>query len=190
MSDAPLHAHTLTEARLYLKVAECLVCGHGPLRRVDSFPAASAGIRRFTVKIACTRCRGEWDQSFDIAERTQRGTEPELSTINPTDDPSRVLDVGQWLVLASMIKEEAARESNKAHARSLRLDAERCLEEALKFYTDEGNDLPPPEALFCRTSRERFRESPERFSRHRIIGQMARLPHAYRDETPGHESAG
>jgi hypothetical protein len=75
-----------------------------------------------------------------------------------------------------MIIEAATRETDKTQARHLGIEAAQCLEEALKFYDDVGNDLPPPEAFFTEVSRERFRDAPEQFSKRRLIGLRAKLP--------------
>jgi hypothetical protein len=100
----------------------------------------------------------------------------QAAVVNPTDEPSRILDVGQWIVLFRMITERAAREIDKIQARHLGIEAAQCLEEALKFYDDVDNDLPPQEALFTEASRTRFRKAPEQFSRRRLIDLRAKLP--------------
>jgi hypothetical protein len=56
------------------------------------------------------------------------------------------------------------------------MDAAQCLREALKFYDDEDNDLPPRNALFHEASRRRFWDHPEEFSRQRLLNALSRLP--------------
>ena len=179
MSNAPLHAHTLNEARLYLRVVDCRTCGRGPLRsdKIASVQGKRSSLHE--TNVSCTACGAQWVQVFDIANAGAANTDATM--INPTGEPSRILDVGQWLVLSSMMMEEIGRETNKAAARTLGLNAAQCLDEALKFYTDEENDLPAPEAFYCKTSRERFRQSPDQWSRQRIVGMRAKLPHTYTD---------
>jgi hypothetical protein len=98
------------------------------------------------------------------------------NVINPTDAPSSLLDVGQWLSLHSMMVALADRSHDRTEVRLLLLDARACLEEALKFYSDAGNDLPPDEALFAPSSRARRRAHPEQFSRRRLLALASRLP--------------
>ena len=99
-----------------------------------------------------------------------------MTPINATDQPSRIIDVAQWLTLAHVIAEAASRETEKTHARQLGIDAAQCLSEALKFYDEPENDLPPAEAFFHDASRRRFRENPEEFSRQRVLDMRSRLP--------------
>ena len=106
-----------------------------------------------------------------------RGTHAEEpAVVNPTDEPSRILDVGQWIMLSRMLLEAGSKEAEKGRARRLGIEAAQCLEEALKFYDELDNDLPPPEALFDDASRERFRDAPEQFSRRRLIELRSKLP--------------
>lgn len=104
-------------------------------------------------------------------------TESESAVIvNPTDERSQIIDVGQWIVLFRMISEAAGGEADKSRARRLGIEAAQCLEEALKFYDELDNDLPPPEALFHNASRERFHRAPEQFSKRRLIELHSKLP--------------
>lgn len=103
-------------------------------------------------------------------------TQTSSSVINPTDDSSRIIDIGQWLTLARMFTERSRNEPRRVEARSLALQAADCLREALKFYDDPDNDLPPDHAIFTDTSRRRFREAPQQFSRERILGELRKLP--------------
>lgn len=56
------------------------------------------------------------------------------------------------------------------------MEAAACLEQALLMYDDPQNDLPPAHALFHETTRQRFRDNPELFSRQRLINKRAALP--------------
>ena len=79
-------------------------------------------------------------------------------------------------MLHEMYAESARREKNRAQTRRLNLKAACCLEEALKFYDEVGNDLPPSEGFFHEATRRRFRQNPERFSRRRLLDLRAGLP--------------
>ncbi len=135
---------------------------------------------RVSMTLTCAACGADQTLLFELQGHVDSKTASSVSPINPTDECSRILDVGQWIVLARMLMEESAREPDRAGARSLGMQAVACLDEALKFYDDPDNDLPPPEALFCETSLARFHESPEQFSKQRLVSMQAKLPHAYR----------
>jgi hypothetical protein len=113
---------------------------------------------------------------FDVSRcpRGDNGEPTNTSQINATDEPSRILDVGQWLVLFQVILTAASKEPDRIEARRLGYEAAQCLEEALKFYAD--NDAPPADALFTPRSRRRFEQNPESFSRGRLIDMRSKLP--------------
>ena len=193
MSSAPLQAHSIVEVQLYLKVAACDCCGKGPLRCDDPIgkPTLSVGDLGSpdppaALDLSCMACGATWLQPIELVRPpTSDGSKDSsiekvgLPTINPTSEPSHIIDLGQWLVLVSLLTDEAGRETDRGRARELGISAARCLDEALKFYTDAENDLPPPEAFFHETSRERFHDSPEKFSRQRIAGMKSKLPSPY-----------
>ncbi len=181
MPDEPLIAHSLAEAYLYLMATPCALCGHGPLTGSDAQPLGDtterdAMGRPWRITATCGACRSVTTVAFLLPDDSERDEEGETATINATEEPSRILDVGQWIVLFRMIIEVASRETDKTQARHLGIEAAQCLEEALKFYDDLDNDLPPPEALFADVSRERFRDAPEQFSKRRLIDLRAKLP--------------
>ena len=94
--------------------------------------------------------------------------------INLTDRPSRLIDLAQWLGLFYHFLETADRQSAPADIRKMGFYAALCLEEALKFYSD--NELPPESAFFTPTSQEAFRQHPEKFARQRLKDMRGRLP--------------
>jgi hypothetical protein len=104
------------------------------------------------------------------------GASDEGTNLNPTEEPSHILDVGQWIMLFRLFEQQAAGAPSKVEARVLNLKAGACLNEALKFYEEDDNDLPPGSAMFTDSTRRRFREAPEQFSRRRLIGLRATLP--------------
>ena len=194
MNDEPLVAHSLAEAYLYLKATPCASCGRGPLEASDAPPADAQDKEEdltVTLTVTCGACQSVATRTFQLPGRVacpsrrrrhggatlDHATESESAVIvNPTDEPSQILDVGQWIVLFRMISEAAGREADKSRARRLGIEAAQCLEEALKFYDELDNDLPPPEAFFHNASRERFRRAPEQFSKRRLIELHSKLP--------------
>ena len=176
MTDAPLITHSLAEAYLYFQATPCPTCGKGPLQGSDPQSLRTRGEDVLvTIDATCRSCRGTAKTTFQVPE-TRMSDEEEADVINNTEEASRILDVAQWITLSFVINESAARETDRVRARQLGLGASQCLEEALKFYDDADNDLPPPEALFHDSSRRRLRDHPEEFSKRRLINRRAKLP--------------
>jgi hypothetical protein len=198
----PLYAHSWAEAYLYLKVTFCPSCSQGPWE-VAAEPPAQAG---HCLLARCTRCGRKVEFAFCDEQAVPEGAAdsnglpqppaastatPEATTweasagqaeredevINPTDRPSRILDVGQWLSLLHHLLENATQAiaSDKKQTRRHAYQAAMCLEEALKFYTEQS-DLPPPSAFFVQPSREAFERVPERFTRQRLLDMRSKLP--------------
>lgn len=180
MSADPLIAHSLGEVHLYLMVTPCPGCGQGPLveKRAtsDDDQARETSELVAVVEVVCRTCKFSHSFVFTIRDGSDADQPANASPINPGDGPSRMIDVGQWITLSGMIAESAAAEADKLRARMLKIEASHCLGEALKFYDDPDNDLPPPEAFFCEPSQARFREAPSRFSRRRLIDLRATFP--------------
>ena len=177
MSEQPLVAHSLAEVYLYLMATPCAGCGRGPLRGGEARASGDADDKAtVVVDVTCEACNSASAMSFRLPGGLDPGSGQDPPNVNPTEEPSRILDVGQWLVLFQLLVEEAGQEGNKQRARRLGLEAAQCIEEALRFYDDADNDLPPDEAFFCLASRTRFREAPDQFSRQRLIGLRGKLP--------------
>jgi hypothetical protein len=184
--DEPLPAFTRNEVWCYLRVTPCPSCGHGPweVQREDADGRALALLCR------CRKCGREMRLDFTAAcDQPDAGAAAEV--LNPTDEPSRIIDLAQWVGLFHRLVEQAARDASKTHARRAGLQAALCLAEALKFHV-AGQDEPPETAFFNETTRRAFREHPERFSHSRLRELQGRLPalhvmaaHVDRDERRG-----
>ncbi len=206
MSDESLVVHSLAEAYLYLMATPCCSCGRGPLKGADSQRVAGAEPRgvwdrlsslsldrlesrshrlkpaaHWQIEVTCAACQSDTTLVFQLQGFAEAAPGPEAgetAVVNPTDEPSHIVDVGQWIMLFRMITEAASKETDKTQARHLGIEAAQCLEEALKFYDEVDNDLPPPEAVFTDASRERFRKVPQQFSKRRLIDLRSKLPSA------------
>ena len=177
MPDKALPAHSLAEAHLYLMATACPSCGKGPLtgsepRLVGETPREAL----VAIDVTCGSCQNPTTMTFQLSERPSDADGQTAAVISSASEPSRILDVGQWILLFRIITEAAGKEIDRTRVRRLGLEAAQCLEEALKFYDDLDNDLPPPEALFNDASRERFQSHPEQFSKRRLIELRSRLP--------------
>jgi hypothetical protein len=177
MSDAPLVAHSLAEAYLYILATSCASCGCGPLRGGEAELANDVGdAGAVSIAATCGSCQGLTRLRFRLPTPPESIPAQQAPVVNPTDEPSRILDVAQWLTLFRMLTETADHEASKSEARQLALEAAQCLDEALKFYDDADNDLPPVEAFFGKDLRARFKAHPEQFSRRRLLHLRSKLP--------------
>ncbi|MGQ9648897.1 MAG: hypothetical protein ACUVXJ_02180 [Phycisphaerae bacterium] len=190
MSDAGavLIPHSLAEARLYVKTQRCASCGEGPLVISREAPSYDAAAHRLTVTVVCDECGQAARIAFCVREIERRGPvlsmlgelrdisrQPAAQVINPTRRPSRMIDVAGWVMLYTMLTEEARTESLKstsmekrAAVRRMRIEAAQCLDEALKFF-NEDSDLPPREAFFTKESYRHFLDRPDLYTRQRLI---------------------
>ena len=177
MPDSQLVARSIAEAHLYLMVTPCAACNQGPLRGGGGeWHRGRDGEAVLSMSVECAACRATTTQTFTLPNEDDADVGTEGSVINPTDEPSHIIDVAQWLTLFRMLTEAAGKEPDKIRARQFGIEAAQCLEEALKFYDEADNDLPPPEALFHASSREHFEKNPEHFSRQRLINLRSKLP--------------
>lgn len=176
MPTAPLVAHSLAEAYLYLMATPCAACEKGPLKGSDAQRVGHGADLVVRMNVTCSGCGAATALAFRLPQDLGTDDHGGTTVVNPTDDPSCIVDVAQWVTLSRVIAEAAGKETDKVQARHLGLEATLCLEEALKFYDNEDNDLPSPAAFFHDASRRRFREHPEQFSRQRLLSLRGKLP--------------
>jgi hypothetical protein len=168
----PLKAHTPAEVDYYLMVTACGECNHGPWR-IESSERDTRDARLLRVQACCAGCGAGRAFSFHCDGDSQQLGE-HVEQVNLTDEPSRIIDLSQWLSLFCMLIESAAAKSDKVAARSKGFQAALCLTEALKFYGDD--ELPDESAFFTDETRAVFREHPEKFARQRLRDMQAKLP--------------
>jgi len=178
MPESPLAAHSLAEAHLYAMVSRCASCGKGSFRATETKRLSEPGAVPvlLSMPLECVVCGTSRNAVFQLAASPVAQNPEAGAVVNPTDEPSRILDVGQWITLFQMITEAASKQLDKKEIRHLGLEAALCLEEALRFYDDLENDLPPPNAIFNEVSRQTFRNHPELFSKTRLIKLRQKLP--------------
>ena len=174
MTPRPLQAHSLAEIQLYLMATPCDACRRGPLQRCD--PWAPLEAAEFTLTARCAACGQERELTFALpADRPPDDPGALYPIVNPTDEPSCILDVGQWIVLFRVILAAAAKEKDKIEARRLGYEAAQCLEEAIRFYGAE-DELPGDDAIFTDATRDRRRDHPELFAKRHLVEMRAKLP--------------
>ena len=172
----PLQAKTFNEVRYYLMVTSCRSCGRGPLKldtaRQRPEPGQPPGA--MTVEGHCGHCGERFSVQFSCQYDLPLSG-PEADCINPSGEPSAIVDLSQWISLFYLLLETAASEQSKPATRRAGFMAALCLAEALKFY--EGDDeLPPAAAFFSEATAEIFRQHPERFARQKLLDMRAKLP--------------
>ena len=171
MTDAALAAHSLAEAYVYLAASPCVQCGRGPVIGTDTRTLHDQNVR---LDSTCSSCGFESSNAFLLdPQPTHDADETEL---NGANEPSRIIDVGQWMTLYQVIMDATESRTDKVFVRELKLHAAQCIAEALKFYDDPDSDLPPPEACFHESTRRRFRDAPQQFAKDRLTQLRAALP--------------
>lgn len=174
----PPRAHSQSEACLYLKVAACAACSQGPMElqgRPEAQPGPSGGpttLGRLAAR--CAHCGAQREFVF-VWPEAPAGAGASDGPINPTSEPSEIIDAAQWLSLHYLLVESADRAADKGEKRRLISQAAQCLEEALRFYT-EDDELPPQSAFSAASSRQAFAEHPEKFARQTLRDMRAKLP--------------
>jgi len=173
----PLQAHGLVEAHLYLKVTPCPDCARGPLEVEPAAAPEDAPAQPPRVRILharCHHCGARRELAFQLAAAAD-DRQAWLEPINPTDQPSEIIDLGQWVSLYYLLLEETQRAGQSPEGSRLAFREAQCLDEALKFYSSD-DELPPPTAFFTASSRQAFAEHPESFARQRLRDLRSRLP--------------
>jgi hypothetical protein len=169
-----LTAHTVNEARCYLMVQPCPACGKGPWE-LKSQPTLNPQTRRCLIAASCRSCGHESEFDFAVEqELPPRGVQSQ--GINLSDEPSKLIDLAQWLSLFHLLVETAAGAAATDIPESRRgsYQAALCLSEALKFYGD--NEIPPESAFFSPAGLAVFRRHPEKFARQRLRDMQCKLP--------------
>lgn len=167
--DEPLPAHSPGELRYYLMVTRCSSCSKGPWTIEEDRPEQGG---REIVRAHCNHC-GHVKTFRFICEQSD-GDKNQAELINPTDNPSRIIDLSQWLSLFYMLLESASSEKSAVTARLLGYRSALCLDEAIKFYADD--ELPPTSAFFSEQTLAIFQEHPEKFARQKLRDMQGKLP--------------
>jgi hypothetical protein len=169
--DAPPIASTLAEIDASFLVRPCPACAQGPwqVTRPESLAHPGTPVE---VEATCRHCGHREQFTFRVANPM----DPDLPwQVNPTDEPSRLIDLAGWMGLFYGFLERASRAGDKAESRRLGYKAAVCLAEALKFYGPD-DELPGPEAFFTDSGAEAYRRHTEKFARQKLRDMQARLP--------------
>ena len=169
--EEPLQAHTVNEAHYYLMVTACRECSKGPWTIESPDEPQPDGTR--TLRAKCKSCQALREFRF-ACEHEVPASGPEAEMINPGDEPSRIIDLGQWMSLFYLMVESAAKAPSRPETRRMGYRAALCLAEAMKFYGQQ--ETPPATALFSEAGKRAFREHPDSYARGHLRDLQARLP--------------
>lgn len=141
----------------------CATCGqHG-------FSGASAVVlvdgllcSRYTGD--CTRCGTPREFLFTLPEEIRLPVERDI--VFGGDEPSELLDPGEWLMVADRAASAASSGDQESDREDVALAAA-ALDEVLKF-VPEGAEEVPVDAFRSDTGREMYAREPGRFRRNRL----------------------
>ncbi len=169
----PLSAHSILEAHLHVMLQVCPKCDAGPLEVAGQNTEEHHIDDVIRLDCACPQCREKAVYRFRIDSRWAAVSDP--PTINPTDEPSKLIDVAQWLTLYHILIARSKEASDRTASRGEAYQAALCIAEALKFY-ESDNDLPPAPAFFSDQARAQARAHPAFFARDKLLSLQSGLP--------------
>lgn len=169
-SAEAVRVHSVQEEYFFLMLHPCS-CG-GPWRHDPTAAEPIAG-EVHKIDVACHLCKQTRSLVFQLPPAG--GGKAPVRQVNPTAEPSKAIDVAEWLDLAQFYLGRIGRLKDGAERSQSLLDARQCLEEALKFY-GPGDDGPPPSALWSETSRRKAVASAAAFRRAKLEEMIARMP--------------
>jgi hypothetical protein len=163
-------SRTSAEAHLYMDLHGCS-CGRGGFDRGSEVVALDDGdlARRYTG--ACAGCGTPREFVFRLP--TEATMPPAGRVSFGGDEPSQLIDPGEWLSIADGYAAQAPADPAGLTPEQVRrgraaLDrAAAALDEVLKF-VPEGADAVPADAFFSDRGREAFAGEPGRFRRDRL----------------------
>jgi len=170
-SDDPVHVHGIQEEYFYLMVHRC-VCGGAWQTDAQEVEEDESCVLH-EMAATCFTCGAR--RTFRFRLDAHRGSGGPIRQVNPTADPSRALDVAEWMDLAKFYLGRIERLTEPVQKAQSLLDARQCLEEALKFYGPR-DDAPPASALWSDGSRRKAAGQAETFRRATIEAMLDRLP--------------
>jgi len=171
--EGAVSVHSAQEEYFYLMVHPC-PCGGPWIGQSQHVEKTTPGLRHH-VTARCARCSTERTFPFDLVSAAGATAPTAVREINPTDEPSRALDVAEWMHLARFYLERIERLQDAVSRAQSLLDARQCLEEAMKFY-GPGDDAPPAGALWSDASRKRVAEHPDAYRRSSLVAMLDRMP--------------
>ena len=169
--ETAVHVHSVQEEYFYLMVHHC-ACG-GPWHTESQQVDETGAHLRHRVEGQCFKCKAR--RTFLFSIDSQANSKGPVRQVNPTAEPSRALDVAQWMDLAQFYLGRIDRLKTPVEKAQSLLDARQCIEEALKFY-GPGDDAPPPTALWSDAWRKKAAAQSENFRRAALAAMLEKIP--------------
>ena len=169
--EAAVHVHSVQEEYFYLMVHRC-ACG-GPWQTESQQVDESPHRLVHRVEAQCFKCKARRTLHFVLD--SHGGPKGPVRQVNPTADPSRALDVAEWMDLAQFYLGRIDRLKDPVERTQSLLDARQCLEEAMKFY-GPSDEVPPASALWSEAGRAKASARPDTFRREAIAAMLQRIP--------------
>lgn len=170
-------ARTHDEAQMYLDLHPCERCGSIDVAWADTVIDDNGSPARRYAGV-CGDCGAAREYVFAMPEQIPRPG-PFDVVLFGGPEPSRLLDPGEWLLVADLCAQAAAvppgEEPDDEARRSLAV-AIAAMEEIIKFLPDEADEVP--ERVFSSVrGRTVYHQEPGRFRR----GRLYRVRNSYRD---------
>lgn len=163
----PLLARTNEEAHLYLELHPCACGGDDAARDSAVRLEGDQWMVRYTC--ICARCGRSREVTFRQPESQAR---PAAGGWSVGDQPSELLDAGEWLWVSDMFagapaSTDGLSPEEAAQAREDLAAAGGALDEVVKFLPAEADEVPAA-AFWTDRGREVWQAEPGRFRRERL----------------------
>jgi hypothetical protein len=169
--ETAVHVHSVQEEYFYLMVHHC-ACG-GPWLTESQQIEENGAHTHHRIEAHCFKCQAR--QTFLFTIDSQAGSKEPVRQVNQTAEPSRAIDVVEWMNLAQFYLGRIEHLKEAVEKAQSLLDARQCVEEALKFYGPDA-DAPPPAALWSDASRKKAAARRENFRRATLVAMLEKIP--------------
>ena len=169
--ETAVHVHGVQEEYFYLMVHHC-ACG-GPWLTESQHVEENGAHPHHRIETHCFKCKAR--RTFLFTIDSQAGSKEPVRQVNQTAEPSRAIDVVEWMNLAQFYLGRIEHLKEAVEKAQSLLDARQCVEEALKFYGPDA-DAPPPAALWSDASRRKAAAQPGNFRRAAMVAMLEKIP--------------
>ena len=169
--ETAVHVHGVQEEYFYLMVHHC-ACG-GPWLTESQHVEENVVHPHHRIETHCFKCQTR--RTFLFTIDSQANSKEPVRQVNQTAEPSRAIDVVEWMNLAQFYLGRIEHLKEAVEKAQSLLDARQCVEEALKFYGPDA-DAPPPAALWSDASRRKAAAQPGNFRRAAMVAMLEKIP--------------
>lgn len=166
-------ARTRDEAHLYMDLHGCPQCGNVDVVWAEGLVDVE-GVAGRRYDGVCPGCGVRREFVFALPERPTPPRPGQQVTFGAQDEPSTLLDAGQWLAIADMMALAAGLAVPAPERQESLAIAVACVDEVLKFLP-EGAEEPPASAFRSGDGRAERDRDPGRFRRDALLRLRADL---------------